>query len=114
MLVQENNVELEDFKSAINQIHKLSKSFGTLRTNAIELASTLVHLEDCERTLRSSRSAAVLPEDQEDRICNISLQISSCQAMQRWIESYERRVQVQFNLVCDETDLEFAYIIYLT
>jgi hypothetical protein len=98
-VVKEHDLETEDFESATNQIHGLSKSFGNLRTNAIELASTLVHLQECENSLEDTGLAFIPPAGQDDRICNISLQISSCQAMQRWIESYERRVQVQFNLV---------------
>jgi hypothetical protein len=103
-VVKEHDLETEDLESATNRIHGLSKSFGTLRTSAIELASTLMHLQECENALEDTGLASIPPTGQDDRICNISLQISSCQAMQRWIESYERRIQVQFNLVCEKTD----------
>ena len=109
-MVKEHDIKTEDFETATHRVHGLSRSFGTLRTNASELVSTLIHIQECEN-ICEKRDAT--PSSQEDRLCDISLQISSCRAMQRWIESYERRVQVQINLVCDNMEQACAQILLI-
>ncbi|KFY79341.1 hypothetical protein V498_08947, partial [Pseudogymnoascus sp. VKM F-4517 (FW-2822)] len=106
---ENNMVKTKDFESATNQINRLSKSISTLQTNAIELTSTLLYLQECENTLEDSGLASIPAVDHDDRVCHISLQISSSKAMQRWIESYERRVQVQFNLLLHLMNLQESY-----
>lgn len=84
---------------ALTQVHNLSKAFTALKTNVIELQSILLFLHECEKTLESAGQGCVPNATSDDRICDVSLQISCGKSTQRWIEGYERRVQNQLSLV---------------
>jgi hypothetical protein len=87
-------------KAATNDLHSLSRGWGTLMANSNDIEALLLFLQQSEVLYPRPWNQDVLEMNgHQDSTCDIGFLLSSCRAWRRWIESYERRTHVQINLV---------------